>query len=557
MKLTALAVSLALAIGAAAPASAKPFVWDNAIVYFLLTDRFNNANPANDLAYGRKADAAPLRGYMGGDLAGVTAKIRQGYFKEMGVDAIWITPPVEQIHASTDEGTGKSYGFHGYWARDFTSVDASLGSEADVRELVDAAHANGIRVLLDVVMNHTGPVTSDDPVWPKGWVRTAPICTYKDAPTTVDCTLVKNLPDIRTGSNADVKLPPALVAKWKKEGRYEREVAELDEFFKRTGYPRAPRYYLIKWHADWVRKYGFDGFRADTAKHTEPGVWKELKKVASEAYEDWKHAHPAERLGNDKFYMTAEVYNYAINHARNFDMGGGQHVDFFDNGFDSLINFSLKEDAKQGYEKVFSAYSAQLAGPLKGHSVMNYMSSHDDGAPFDAARKNPFLTATMLLLAPGAAQIYYGDETARLLTFEGAQGDAKLRSFMNWDELAANAQRDGYRIADVRQHWSRLGLFRRAHPAVGAGVHAKLADSPYTFSRVVERGTLRDKVVVALDLPIDKPTAVPVAGVFKDGDTVKDYYSGKSAVVTGGTAQFDARNAVVLIGQESQPHSGH
>lgn len=550
MKFIALAVSLALAAGAAAAARVAPFVWENATVYFLLTDRFSNANPANDLAYGRKADAAPLRGYMGGDLAGVTARIRQGYFKDLGVDAIWITPPVEQIHAGTDEGTGKSYGFHGYWARDFTSVDANLGTEADLRELVDAAHANGMRVLLDVVMNHTGPVTTEDPVWPKDWVRTAPLCAFKDTPTTVDCTLVKNLPDLRTGSNADVALPPALVAKWKKEGRYEREVKELDEFFKRTGYPRAPRYYLIKWHADWVRKYGFDGFRGDTVKHTEPGVWKELKKVASEAYEDWKRGHPAERLGDDKFYMTAEVYNYAIGHGRKFDMGSGQRVDFFDNGFDSLINFSLKEDAKQDYEKVFSAYSALLAGPLKGRSVLNYMSSHDDDAPFDAARKNPFKTATMLLLAPGAAQIYYGDETARLLTFDGAQGDAKLRSFMNWDELAANTQRDGYRIADVRRHWSKLGLFRRAHPAVGAGVHAKLADSPYTFSRIVERGTLRDKVVVALDLATDKAAVVPVAGVFKDGDTVRDYYSGKRAVVTGGTVQFDARNALVLIGQE-------
>ena len=320
MKFSALAVSLAIAFGASSSATAQasqklPFVWENATIYFLLTDRFNNANKANDLAYGRKADAAPLRGYMGGDLAGVTAKIKEGYFKELGVDVIWITPPVEQIHAGTDEGTGKSYGFHGYWARDFTSVDANLGTEADLQELVDTAHASGIRVLLDVVMNHTGPVTAQDPVWPKEWVRTAPVCTYKDARTTVDCTLVKNLPDFRTDADRPVALPPALVAKWKEEGRYEREVASLDAFFKETGYPRAPRYYLMKWHADWVRKYGFDGFRADTAKHVEPRVWKDLKKVASKAFEDWKRENPSKRLGDSKFYMTAEVYNYSLRHA--------------------------------------------------------------------------------------------------------------------------------------------------------------------------------------------------------------------------------------------------
>src|SRR6476619_3559834 len=171
MKFSALAVSLMLAFGSASaapdlsPVKGKPFTWENATVYFLLTDRFNNGNPANDHAYGRKDDAATARGFMGGDLAGATQKINEGYFNDLGIDAIWITPPVEQIHGATDEGTGKSYGFHGYWARDFTSVDANLGTEADVRELVDTAHAHGIRVLLDVVMNHTGPVTKEDPVW--------------------------------------------------------------------------------------------------------------------------------------------------------------------------------------------------------------------------------------------------------------------------------------------------------------------------------------------------------------------------------------------------------
>ena len=553
MKLSAVALSLALAIGAAsAPATAqvaaKPFLWENATVYFMLTDRFNNANKANDLAYGRKADGAVLRSYMGGDFAGITAKIREGYFEALGVDALWISPPVEQNHASTDEGTGVSYGFHGYWAKDFTSVDANLGTEADLHELVDTAHAHGLRVLLDVVMNHTGPVTKADPAWPKEWIRLDPLCTYKDAATTVDCAIVKNLPDVRTDSNKNVKLPPTLVAKWKKEGRYEREVQELDAFFKRTGYPRAPRYYLIKWHADWVRKYGFDGFRGDTVKHTEPGVWKELKTVASEAYEDWKRANPTKKLGDDKFFMVSEVYNYSIAHGHKFDMGRGQLVDFYANGFDSMINFSLPSDAKKGYEELFSSYSKMLHGPLEGNGILNYMSSHDDANPFDPLRTRAFETATKLMLAPGAAQIYYGDETARLLKIDGAVGDATLRSFMNWDDLASNAVRPGYRVGDLHYHWTRLGLFRKAHPAVGAGVHTQMQTSPYTFKRVLERGDLRDRVVVALDLAKDKPAVVSVAGVFSDGQTVRDYYSGKTAVVADGKVTVDSGNSIVLIG---------
>lgn len=558
MKYTALAISLALAFVSAAPAALahqpaaakkQPFSWANATVYFLLTDRFNNGNPANDLAYGRKADGAVMRGYLGGDLAGVTAKIKQGYFNDLGVDAIWITPPVEQIHAGTDEGTGKSYGFHGYWAKDFTSVDANLGTEADVRELVDAAHAKGLRVLLDVVMNHTGPVTDIDPVWPADWVRTGPQCTYKDAKTTVECTLVTNLPDFLTDSDKPVALPPALLAKWKKEGREEREVRELDAFFQSTGLPRAPRYYLMKWHADWVRKYGFDGFRADTVKHTEPGVWKDLKRIATAAHEEWKAANPAKRLDDQKFYMTAEVYNYSLNHARKFDMGGGQMVDFFDNGFDSLINFSMIADSKKSYESLFSSYSAALAGPLKGLSILNYLSSHDDGGPFDPERVRPYEAANKLMLAPGAVQLYYGDESARYLKVKDAVGDATLRSFMNWDDLESNAQRSTYRVAELRQHWARLGKFRQAHPAIGTGVHRQIASAPYTFSRILGKGKGSDRVVVALDLPQDKPVAISVRGVFADGKTVRDYYSGKSARVVKGSVKFDTSGPVVLIAE--------
>ena len=112
--------------------------------------------------------------------------------------------------------------------------------------------------------------------------------------------------------------------------------------------------------------------------------------------------------------MTAEVYNYGIRNGRAFDLGG-LTVDYPAEGFDSLINFSMKSDANEGFEKMFSEYSQALHGPMKGYSVLNYLSSHDDGQPYDALRQRPYDTANKLLLAPGAAQIYYGDETARLL----------------------------------------------------------------------------------------------------------------------------------------------
>ena len=111
-----------------------------------------------------------------------------------------------------DEGTGRTYGFHGYWTRDWTAIDPALGTEAELRAMIAEAHRRGIRVLMDAVLNHPGPVTSEDPAWPDDWVRTAPQCTYRDYVTTVTCTLVRTLPDIRTDRNEPVELPPMLAA---------------------------------------------------------------------------------------------------------------------------------------------------------------------------------------------------------------------------------------------------------------------------------------------------------------------------------------------------------
>ncbi|HEY9384392.1 MAG TPA: alpha-amylase family glycosyl hydrolase, partial [Gemmatimonadales bacterium] len=286
--------------------------WNGATIYFLLTDRFQNGDPGNDRALGRAQDGAVLRSFQGGDLLGVRRRIEAGYFDSLGVDAIWLTPFVEQIHGSVDEGTGKTYGYHGYWTRDWTAVDPALGTRDEVRALVDAAHRHGIRVLMDAVINHTGPETPQDPRWPDDWVRRGPNCTYRDYATTVTCNLVATLPDILTERDAPVELPPVLVEKWRGEGRLDRERAELDAFFARTGYPRAPRYYVIKWLTDWVREYGFDGYRVDTAKHFEASVSTELKREAERAYADWKRAHPGQLLDDLPFYMVGEVYGFGV-----------------------------------------------------------------------------------------------------------------------------------------------------------------------------------------------------------------------------------------------------
>ena len=517
-----------------------PFVWEGANLYFLMTDRFNNGDKTNDLNYNRTKTAGKLRGFEGGDLKGIIQKIDEGYFTKLGINVIWFTPVVEQIHEGTDEGTGYSYGFHGYWARDWTALDPNFGTKKDLAELIKKAHAKGIRVMLDGVINHTGPVTETDNVWPEDWVRTAPQCKYSNFENTTACTLVANLPDVKTESKVAVALPPFLVEKWKKEGRYNKEVTSLDAFFKRTGYPRTPKYYIIKWLTDYITEFGIDGYRADTVKHTDESVWADFKTQCDYAFANWKKNNPTQVLDNNPFYTIAEVYNYNISGGKSFDFGD-KKVNYYDNGFDAMINFEFKSDAKKGYPDLFAKYSDLLNNQLKGNSVLNYISSHDDGGPFDANRTKSIESGTKLLLTPGIAQVYYGDESARSLVVEGAQGDATLRSFMNWNDIKANAE-----TQKVLLHWQKLGQFRRNHPAVGAGVNVEISAKPYVCSRTFTKGKYSDTVVIGLDLTKGKKE-ISIGSVFKDGTKLKDAYSGKTAIVSKGKVVIDSEFDIVLL----------
>ena len=524
----------------ATAASKTPFVWENANVYFLLIDRFNNGDKTNDLTYNRNKPTGKLRGFEGGDIRGVIQKLDEGYFEKLGITAIWMTPVVEQIHDGVDEGTGFTYGFHGYWTRDWSALDPSFGTKKDLAELVQKAHAKGIRILLDAVINHTGPVTAEDSVYPNDWVRTSPKCSYKSYDTYINCTLVDNLPDVKTESNETVALPPFLIEKWKKEGRYEQEVAELDAFFAKTGYPRAPKYYIMKWLSDYITDYGIDGYRVDTAKHTYEDVWADFKKVCDQSFADFKKNNPDKVLDNNAFFTVGEVYGYNIGAKKIFDFGD-KKVDYFANGFTGLINFDFRNEAKMNYEALFSKYNSILQNDLKGNTVMNYVSSHDDSSPYDKKREKTFESGTKLLLAPGISQVYYGDESARPLDIQGTTGDATLRSMMNWDEIKTNPE-----TQKVLLHWQKLGNFRKNHPAVGAGIHKEILASPYVFSRTFSRDNFTDKVIIGLDLPKGQKE-ISVGTIFKDGTKLKDAYSGKEVVVSNGKVTIDTEFDFVLL----------
>ncbi|MGJ8691581.1 MAG: alpha-amylase family glycosyl hydrolase [Thalassotalea sp.] len=528
-----------------------PF-WNNAVIYFMMTDRFANGDKTNDQSFDRKQDGAVLRNFMGGDIKGITKKIEEGYFKALGVDVLWMTPLIEQIHGYWDEDWGRSYSFHGYWPKDWTKIDPNYGTEADMKAMIATAHAHDMRVLADVIINHTGPQTPVDEIWPNDWVRTEPVCQWTNYEQTVTCAVASSLPDIRTDSEKPVQLPKILLEKWRLEGREAQEVAELDAFFQRTKLPRAPKYYIVKWLTDWVREYGIDGFRVDTAKHVEADIWRVLKAEATTAFKEWQQKNPNVLSTKQEFFMVGEVMHLGLDGfkntpkgTRNYDYGDKQ-VDFFDYGFDSLINMSFATHAQKSMEDLFSLYSKELnQGAFSGVGIVNYVVSHDDPEPYDKERAEPYKTALKLMLAPGAVQIYYGDELARDLTIAGTIGDATWRSFMNWEDLKQQ------KTQNLLQHWQKLGTFRKAHLAVGAGIHQKHSEQPYIFTRTLQTKTKADKVLVAIDLNKGKK-ALTTEHIFNNGDVLLDYYSNTLVTVKNNTVVLDNNYSIVLLGKPKQ-----
>lgn len=181
-----------------------------------------------------------------------------------------------------------------------------------------------------------------------------------------------------------------------------------------------------------------------------------------------------------------------------------------------------------------------LHGPLAGKSVMNYISSHDDGSPFDKERKNTYASATRLLLTPGIAQIYYGDESARSLSVP-ANGDATLRSFMNWEEQSEPEK------AKLLLHWQKLGQFRKNHPAIGAGRHHEINQNQ--FARTYTAGNIKDVVIFALNQnPGQKE--ITISGYFAEGDILTDYYSGQEVRVTQDKVIVNSSFDIVLLAKK-------
>ena len=539
-------VSAPVSTKATAVSQAAGFA-DNPIVYFVLTDRFANGNPGNDHAYGRKNDPAKFDTvqesgtFHGGDLAGLTGKLKEGYFKQLGVNAIWISAPYEQIHGWVVGGSKsfKHYSYHGYYALDYTVLDQAMGTPAELREMVDTAHAQGIRILFDVVMNHPGYADIQTlaeykvPIlwkgfeaanlndyhsyidynnfefkqwWGGDWVR-AGLPGYPDGGRDDLTMQLAYLPDFRTERANPVGLPPILQRK---------------PDTRAVNLPNTPvRGYLVKWLSSWVRKYGIDGFRCDTVKHVEPESWAALKAASSSALAEWKLAHPAQKIDDAPFWMVGEVWGHTPVRSH-----------WFDAGFDSLINFDFQSRASGNWraiDSLYNGYASALAKPPR-FDALSYISSHDTAL---FARDQLRHGVTALLLAPGGVQLFYGDESGRP-PGPSPEGDPQqaTRSDMNWGKM------DSALLA----HAQKLGQFRARHVALARGEHLMLSEAPYSFARIANG--FADRVLVVPEAT--GPIRLEVGKVFADGEKVRDVYGGQTVVVQGGFVSLQAQGTVLL-----------
>lgn len=495
----------------AQPSAPAAFNWHNATVYFVLTDRYVNGNPANDNSYGRhKDDLQEIGTFHGGDLQGLASKL--DYLQQLGVNALWISSPLEQIHGWVGGGTKGDfphYAYHGYYPQDWTKLDANMGNEDDLRHLVDEAHKRGIRILFDVVMNHTGYATladmqqyqfgalylqgderkrilgehwtdwkpgpgqswhsfndyinfSDktawDNWWGKKWIRTD-IGDY-DNPGFDDLTMsLAFLPDLKTESKEVSGLPVFY--------QHKPDTAAM----AMTGF--TPRDYLTHWLSQWVRDYGIDGFRIDTAKHVELPAWQQLKNEATEALAQWKKANPGKSPDNGPFWMTGEAWGHGVMQSA-----------YYQHGFDAMINFDYQDQAAKAVDcqANIDLTWQQMADKLQSFNVLSYLSSHDTRLFREGGNK----AAELLLLAPGAVQIFYGDESSRPFGPTGSDPLQGTRSDMNWQDVSGNE-------AATVTHWQKLGQFRARHPAIGAGKQTTLS-LPQGYGFMREQGD--DKVMV-------------------------------------------------------------
>lgn len=446
------------------------FDWDEAVVYFMMTDRFFDGNESNNTASGADTYGDNSGLYHGGDFAGVTAKL--DYLQDLGVNTIWLTPIVKNIAGVTVTDEGKedvpyNAAYHGYWASDFTKLNPTMGTTEEFKTMISEAHKRGMRIMVDIVVNHAG---------------------YGTESTFADMLRDKSV------SEGDIK-------SWQ---------SGLPDFATEKADVRAK---LVEWQTSWMKDYGVDYFRVDTVKHVDSTTWAALKNSTTEV--------------NPSFKMIGEYYGagYASNGST---LGSGQmdaDLDFdFNDQATSFVSGNISS-----VEKFLSARNSALNN---AYMTGQFLSSHDEdgfkaslingkGYTEDEATSAALVAATLQLTAKGIPVIYYGEEV-------GLSGLNNYPYQTNrYDMDFSKATKDNV----TYQHYKNLLSIRNAYTDVFArGSRTVVAGSDEEGYDVVSRSYGGTTLYVGMNIKdTAKEVKVPVS--LAAGTEVKDLYSGATYTV--------------------------
>lgn len=528
--------------------------------YFVLTDRFANGSTANDTGGfpGGTEDHGfdPTRiGYFhGGDLLGLAARL--DYLKNLGVTSVWVTPPFQNKPVQTG-----SAGYHGYWVTDFLKIDPHLGTNDDFRAFVQQAHARGLKVYMDIIVNHTADVIH----FPDNRVdyldsKSRPL---RDAVTGAALTErsfaynglgVTARPPLSAGrsfpyvpivpaAEKNVKNPAWLNdvtfyhnrgnSAFRDESSIHGDFVGLDDIF--TEHPRVVQG-MIELFGSWVRDYGVDGFRIDTARHVNGEFWQAFGPAIRAA---------ARAAGRPAFIQFGEVANESLDIELLSEFS--THLPL-----DTTLDFGFFTAARRFVSRGGTA--AALSDLIQRddyytdhdsniHATTTFIGNHDAGRfgyflQQDNPGASPALLADLvklghglLYLSRGQPVLYYGDEQgmvgrggndmqAREDMFAAQAPDFKNAPLLATTRTGAEDKFDP--AHPFYQFFARLGALRAAHPALRTGAML-LRDSGqpglFAFSRL-ERGekveylvalnnSRREKLTAAL------PTSQPAGASFR------------------------------------------
>lgn len=446
------------------------FDWDESVVYFMVTDRFFDGNESNNTASGADTYGDNPGLYHGGDFAGVTTKL--DYLQDLGVNTIWITPIVENVKgvAVTDEGSEDvpyNAAYHGYWASDFTKLNPTLGTTEEFETMISEAHKRGMRIMVDIVVNHAG---------------------YGTESTFADMLRDKSV------SEGDIK-------SWQ---------SGLPDFATENADVRAK---LVEWQTAWMKDYGVDYFRVDTVKHVDSTTWAALKNSTTKV--------------NSSFKMIGEYFGagYASNGS---SLGTGQmdaDLDFdFNDQATSFVSGNISS-----VEKFLSARNSALNNTymtgqfLSSHDEDGFKAALMKGKGYtkDEATSAALVAATLQLTAKGIPVIYYGEEV-------GLSGLNNYPYQTNRYDMDFNLATDDN---VTYQHYKNLLRIRNAYTDVFArGSRTVVAGSDEECYDVVSRSYGGTTLYVGMNIKDTvKEVKVPVS--LAAGTEVKDLYSGATYTV--------------------------